>query len=126
VIARPLGDGHPTGRTRPLIDYLASLRASAELELGFALGGHGEPVLDHTALIAERLRLHERRARKIARILARGPMTAHQIAVEMWGNVAVTQALLTLSEVLGHLDVLVAAGGVAEREDGGLSTFEAA
>jgi glyoxylase-like metal-dependent hydrolase (beta-lactamase superfamily II) len=125
VIARPLGDGHPKERARPLIDYIASLRASAELELDFALGGHGEPVVDHTALIAERLRLHERRARKIARILTQGPMRAHQIAVEMWGNVAVTQALLTLSEVLGHLDMLVADGRVAEREDGSLSTFEA-
>ena len=28
----------------------------------------------------------------------------------MWGNVAVTQAYLTLSEVLGHVDLLVADG----------------
>ncbi len=32
----------------------------------------------------------------------------------MWGNVAVTQAYLTLSEVLGHLDLLVSEGSIRE------------
>jgi hypothetical protein len=43
----------------------------------------------------------------------------------MWGNVAVTQAFLTISEVLGHLDLLLDDGSVAERDDGELSRFEA-
>jgi hypothetical protein len=52
-----------------------------------------------------------------------GPTTAYGIAERMWGNVAVTQAFLTLSEVLGHLDLLLADGSVAEEEDdaGGVS-----
>jgi glyoxylase-like metal-dependent hydrolase (beta-lactamase superfamily II) len=125
LITRPLTGGDGGERARPLIDYIASLRASAELQADVVLGGHGDPVLDHVGLISERLRLHERRARKIERILGDGPMTAHQIAVAMWGNVAVTQAFLTLSEVLGHLDVLVADGRVRERVDARLSMFEA-
>jgi glyoxylase-like metal-dependent hydrolase (beta-lactamase superfamily II) len=123
IIARPLGGEPAGGRSRPLIDYIASLRASAELEVDVLLGGHGDPVTDHTSLIAERLRLHERRARKIERILRKRPLSAHEIAVAMWGNVAVTQAFLTLSEVLGHLDVLVADGRVLEREDADGSVF---
>jgi hypothetical protein len=43
----------------------------------------------------------------------------------MWGNVAVTQAYLTLSEVLGHLDLLALAGSVREQEDGETVRFEA-
>jgi len=43
----------------------------------------------------------------------------------MWGNVAVTQAYLTLSEVLGHLDLLVEAGQAIEREADGTARFEA-
>jgi hypothetical protein len=43
----------------------------------------------------------------------------------MWGNVAVTQAYLTLSEVLGHLDLLVAAGQAAEHERANVTVFEA-
>ena len=33
----------------------------------------------------------------------------------MWGNIAVTQAFLTLSEVIGHMDLLEAEGRVRER-----------
>jgi hypothetical protein len=44
----------------------------------------------------------------------------------MWGNVAVTQAYLTLSEVLGHLDLLAMAGEVRELADGEVVRFEAA
>ena len=43
----------------------------------------------------------------------------------MWGNVAVTQAYLTLSEVLGHVDLLLNDGLVAEVEgDDGVVRFE--
>ena len=52
-------------------------------------------------------------------------MTAHEIAQSLWGNVAVTQAYLTLSEVLGHVDMLLERGQVAEQETGGVIRFEA-
>ena len=43
----------------------------------------------------------------------------------MWGNVAVTQAYLTLSEVLGHVDLLLNDGLVVEVEgDDGVVRFE--
>jgi hypothetical protein len=44
----------------------------------------------------------------------------------MWGNVAVTQAYLTLSEVLGHLDLLAVEQVVEEHDDGEVVRFEAA
>jgi hypothetical protein len=43
----------------------------------------------------------------------------------MWGNVAVTQAYLTLSEVLGHLDLLVESGQAREHDRDGIAIFEA-
>jgi hypothetical protein len=43
----------------------------------------------------------------------------------MWGNVAVTQAYLTLSEVLGHMDLLVRDGQVVEHDDDDVTRFEA-
>lgn len=117
LLARPLEDvsGDPAVRSRSLLDYLDSMRATREMELSLVLGGHGEVIPDHRALIDERMRQHDRRAEKIRRILARGePLTAHQVAVEMWGNIAVTQAFLTLSEVLGHMDLLMQRGAVRE------------
>jgi hypothetical protein len=87
------------------------------------LGGHGPPVTDHVALIDERMRLTRRRARTIARLLDDGPRNAYELASSMWANVAVTQAFLTLSEVLGHLDLLVADGEVIEEDDGDVVRF---
>src|SRR6202042_42477 len=108
-----------------LIDYIDSMRATRELPAELVLPGHGAPVLDHATLIDERFRLHERRARKILRTLGDGPLTAYELALRMWGNVAVTQAYLTISEVLGHMDLLVEREQVIERDDGSVTRFEA-
>jgi hypothetical protein len=68
--------------------------------------------------------MHERRAEKIAGLLAERPRSAHDVAHALWGNVAVTQAYLTLCEVLGHVDLLVSRGRVRETEVGGVVHFE--
>ena len=67
------------------------------MPIEIVLPGHGDPFDDHAALIDERFAMHERRARKIRGLLAEQPQTAHEIAQSLWGNVAVTQAYLTLS-----------------------------
>jgi glyoxylase-like metal-dependent hydrolase (beta-lactamase superfamily II) len=116
LLARPLGGDAPADeRPRALMSYLASLRATRAMErVAQVLPGHGEPIEDHVALIDERLRMHERRAGKLHRLIAERPRSAYELAQAMWGNVAVTQAYLTLSEVLGHVDLLLADGRVAE------------
>jgi hypothetical protein len=52
-------------------------------------------------------------------------MTAYEVAIGTWGNIAVTQAFLTISEVLGHMDLLVRDGLAVERSDDGVVRFEA-
>ncbi len=130
LLARPLGaNADFTGpRPRALLDYMASLEQTRKMDLSLVLSGHGEPISDHVALIDERFRLHHRRAEKIHGLIASEPRTAHEIAVELWGNVAVTQAFLTLSEVLGHVDLLLDEGRVVEDRDqtGGVVRFIAA
>jgi glyoxylase-like metal-dependent hydrolase (beta-lactamase superfamily II) len=110
LISRPL-EGDPPGpgadRPRALLTYMDSLRATRELDVDIVLPGHGDPVLDHVALIDDRFRMHERRARKLLDMLEARPLSAYELATQMWGNVAVTQAFLTISEVLGHLDLLL-------------------
>ncbi len=126
LMARPLdGGADGTGVDRPpaLRQYVASLTATRELPARVVLSGHGEPVTDHRGLIDERFAMTERRARKIHGFLLDGPLTAHELAQRMWGNVAVTQAFLTLSEVLGHLDLLCVDGKVREL-DGDVVRFE--
>jgi glyoxylase-like metal-dependent hydrolase (beta-lactamase superfamily II) len=112
-------------RPRALMTYLDSLRLTREMELDVVFAGHGEPVEDHRGLIDERFRMHERRANKLFGLIAERPRNAYELAQEMWGNVAVTQAFLTLSEVLGHIDLLIADGRVVEREADTVVRFEA-
>jgi hypothetical protein len=87
------------------------------------LGGHGEPVTDHVALIDQRFAMHERRAEKILGLLGEEPRSAHAVAIALWGNVAVTQAFLTLCEVLGHVDLLLERGQVVEVQSGSVVVF---
>ena len=129
LISRPVGgrSGEPgDGRPRALMMYLRSLRETREMPAKIVLPGHGEPVTDHVRLIDERFAMHERRARKIGGLIAEGPMTSYEIAQSLWGNVAVTQAYLTLSEVLGHVDLLLDRGEIRESEVGGVIRYEAA
>jgi glyoxylase-like metal-dependent hydrolase (beta-lactamase superfamily II) len=127
LLARPLGAEVDSTRTRPqaLVTYLASLQQTRAMDLDLVLPGHGPPIADHVAVIDERMRLHRRRADKILGLIAAEPRTAHEIAHELWGNVAVTQAYLTLSEVLGHADLLLNEGAIVEEERDGVVTFAA-
>jgi glyoxylase-like metal-dependent hydrolase (beta-lactamase superfamily II) len=124
LITRPLdGSGE---RPQALVAYLESLRKTREMDLEIVLPGHGNPITDHRRLIDERLALHRRRSEKIHRLIAERPRTAYEIAQVLWGNVAVTQAYLTLSEVLGHVDLLLNAGRAREVTHDRVAIFEAA
>jgi glyoxylase-like metal-dependent hydrolase (beta-lactamase superfamily II) len=124
LLTRPL-DGS-TERPQALVAYLDSLRQTREMDLEIVLPGHGEPITDHRALIDERLALHRRRSEKIHRLISEQPRSAYELAQALWGNVAVTQAYLTLSEVLGHIDLLLNAGRAREVSRDGVAVFEAA
>lgn len=127
LVSRPLdgsacGPGDP--RPQALVTYQRSLAQTAAMELELILPGHGDPITDHVSLIASRERGTERRKEKIATLLSQGPRTAYDLAQALWGNIAVTQAYLTLSEVLGHVDLLLGEGRIIEERDGdGVTRF---
>jgi glyoxylase-like metal-dependent hydrolase (beta-lactamase superfamily II) len=131
LIARPLeaasGDGADAAERRPraLVTYLASLRRTRELPAEIVLSGHGEPITDHVSLIDERLEFHRQRAEKIYELIAEQSRSGYELAQALFGNVAVTQAYLTLSEVLGHVDLLLDQRRVREQEREGVVYFEA-
>jgi glyoxylase-like metal-dependent hydrolase (beta-lactamase superfamily II) len=124
LLTRPR-DGS-TERPKALVQYLDSLAATREMEVDLVLPGHGDPITDHRTLIDQRFALHRRRADKIHRLIEESPRSAYELAQALWGNIAVTQAYLTLSEVLGHLDLLSNQGRVREVPLDGVSVFEAA
>jgi glyoxylase-like metal-dependent hydrolase (beta-lactamase superfamily II) len=123
LISRPLdGSGE---RTQALVAYIESMKLTRELPAEIVLSGHGEPITDHVALIDQRLALHQRRAENLYRLIAERSRTGHGLAQAIWGDVAVTQAFLTLSEVIGHVDLLINAGHVREVSEDGVIRYEA-
>ncbi|HEY5708098.1 MAG TPA: MBL fold metallo-hydrolase [Solirubrobacterales bacterium] len=123
LISPPL-DGS-SERPQALVTYIESMRKTREMPAEIVLSGHGEPITDHAALIDSRIAGHDRRKEKIHKLIAEQTRSGYELAQAIWGNVAVTQAFLTLSEVIGHTDLLVNEGRVREVEDGEVIRYEA-
>jgi glyoxylase-like metal-dependent hydrolase (beta-lactamase superfamily II) len=128
LISRPLEAKEVAAHERPqaLVTYLESLRKTREMPAEIVLSGHGDPITDHVTLIDARFELHRRRADKIHGLIAERSRTGYELAQALFGDIAVTQAYLTLSEVLGHVDLLLNEGRVHEVERDGVAYFEAA
>lgn len=107
----------PTGtgpRTRSLVEYMASMRRVAALDVSVAWPGHGEPITNHRALIEQRLKHHAERCEYIAGLLSAGPHSVYELTAQMFPRLPDAQLFLGVSEVIGHLDVLEAEGRVRE------------
>lgn len=103
-------------RRRALLEYLANLRKTAAMQLATCFPGHGPTIEDHRRLIEERMAFHSTRLDLIAQHVEAGCSTAFEIARRLWSDeVAETQTVLAIWEVLGHLDILVNRGTVRER-----------
>jgi glyoxylase-like metal-dependent hydrolase (beta-lactamase superfamily II) len=122
LISRPHDGGE---RPQALVAYMESLRKTREMDLDLVLPGHGDPITDHRTLIDQRFEMHARRAEKLYELINERSRSAHELAQALWGNIAVTQAYLTLSEVLGHTDLLLNEGRVRQVEQGSVVRFEA-
>jgi glyoxylase-like metal-dependent hydrolase (beta-lactamase superfamily II) len=113
VITRPLA-GDPYPRPQALVSYIASMRATAGEAVELVLPGHGDPIHDHRELIKRRLTMHQQRRDRLYDLIVERPRNAYELAVELWGDDAAKQAALTISEVLGHVDLLVNDGCVID------------
>lgn len=105
-------------RSRSRVDYLKGLRRTASMPLERLLPGHGPSVCGARDVVARELAQHRRRCKRIIRLLERRRATAFALGQEMWREAIVReQPLLVVWEVLGHLDLLLAAGIADEQRD---------
>jgi glyoxylase-like metal-dependent hydrolase (beta-lactamase superfamily II) len=127
VAARPL-DGNDDVGNRPsaLRAYVGSLNTTASTPLRSVLPGHGPPFRNHRRLIRDRLRALDRRTSSILELLGNSEsMTARDLAKVLWPKQSGATSYLTLSVVLGHLDLLADRGLVRELRDDERVRFEA-
>lgn len=96
------GDRIPT-----LPQYLHSLRRVLLLNCDVAHPGHGGPIANPSARIRELITHHEQRKETIHGRLGRQGKTLLQLSQELYQNLDELNLMLALSEVIGHLDLLM-------------------
>jgi glyoxylase-like metal-dependent hydrolase (beta-lactamase superfamily II) len=118
-----VGESRHPAEPQSLLRYLDSLRATAALDVSVVLPGHGKEFGGHQAVVAQREKMHARRADTILQQL-QGPRTAAELIGSLWSNLPLTDIFLGLSEVLGHLQILRSQGRVRLLEDKPLVRWE--
>lgn len=110
---------HPQSSPSPLDDFYAALHAIEQLEVSLALPGHGNPMQDHRARIAETLSHHERRKNQMMDLLSAGPRSGWEISATIFARVQGEpfQQRLALMETLAHLQALAHAGRIRKHID---------
>ena len=124
ISPNPLLEFTPDGariRTLPLL--LGSLRRLLDLNPAQIFPGHGEPFGPAAPRILRMLEHHVERREQIAALLTDTPQQAFDLARLLFPNVDPLNRLLTLSEVIGHLDLLVADGRALEITEGGRAAY---
>jgi glyoxylase-like metal-dependent hydrolase (beta-lactamase superfamily II) len=104
-------DDSPSGRRHSLIEYLDSLDRFVALDPEVGLPGHG-PAFTGVPRMVERLRRHHaRRADQIlAEVADMGEPTPYEVSLRLFPGLEDFSVVLGISEVTGHLDLLVAEG----------------
>ena len=105
ALVEPTYEGE-SGRTRSLIQYRATLRRLAELDLTLLLPGHGPSFHGHRDVIARRLLHQEERSRRLLPAIAQGQETVGALAQSLFPAITDQQRFLGLSEALMLLDLL--------------------
>jgi glyoxylase-like metal-dependent hydrolase (beta-lactamase superfamily II) len=113
-------------RPRSLVRFMRSLERVEALDCELVFPAHGDVIRDHRKLIAGYRLHHERRKLQMLRQLRSEPATAWQLAAKLFPRAYETQLYLVMSEVIGHLDLLVEDGTVLLEERDGLEVARAA
>lgn len=107
---------NPPYRYPSLKNYLASLQKIEKLNLSMAFPGHGEEISDPTELIKKIYIHHEERIKQVLSSLSNGEKTAFEITLDLFPHINGFEIFLGISEILGHLEILLEKGLVRVRE----------
>ncbi|HVM55039.1 MAG TPA: MBL fold metallo-hydrolase [Acidimicrobiales bacterium] len=108
-------DDSDLGRRRSLVEYLDSLDRFVALDPEVVLPGHGPAFTDLPALVTGVRSHHEERAAVILDLVERNPGSSpHELSGRLFPTLSGFGVMLGVSEVIGHLDLLLDAGAVIE------------
>jgi glyoxylase-like metal-dependent hydrolase (beta-lactamase superfamily II) len=115
VSPNPLIEIGPDGydaKFRALVTYLRTLARTRELAIDLVLPGHNNPFHDPVRIIDSLLGFYEKRQTKILDRLASGPKDAMDLVTHVFPRASRRDLNLTLSEVIGNIEVLEEKGAI--------------
>ncbi|MCK9905542.1 MBL fold metallo-hydrolase, partial [Frankia sp. Cpl3] len=111
---------HSKSRAFTLVQYRTALQMCADMEIDLIFSGHGEPVTDHRELIGQRLQRNWERTGVLRHLLRDGEKTAYELSALLFPKLYEKELPLTLSETLGHIDLLAILHQVEQKERDGV------
>ncbi len=123
-IINPVQEGEGP-RNTSLKHYLNSIRKIEGLEVSLVLPGHGEPIQDFKSLVEKVLGHHEQRLSLVLSILSQGEKTAYDISRALFPETKSFEVFLGVSEVLGHLSILLEERKITFRSRNGIDYYSA-
>ncbi|MFL5320837.1 MAG: MBL fold metallo-hydrolase [Myxococcaceae bacterium] len=121
-----IGEGGEAQKFKSLLSYFASARRVYEMDIELVLPGHGPPFSGHRELLDGLFGFYKKRQDKIAAHLEKEPSTALELIPVVFRGIDITRLFLTLSEVVGNLEVMEEQGRVVRREVEGVYRYELA
>ncbi len=126
ISPNPIIDLSPEGsgpRSTSLKAYLNSLMKIKDLEVSLVLPGHGEPVRDFKGTVDRAFFHHEQRLSMVLSVLSLGEKTVYEISHALFPNAKSFEVFLGMSEVLGHLRILLDEGKISFRSREGMDYY---
>jgi glyoxylase-like metal-dependent hydrolase (beta-lactamase superfamily II) len=114
---------HENERPKPLLQYRDTLKYLLSLNIRTVYPGHGETFYNPSELIQKRIQDQDERANTIERLLNKRPLTVYDLCVQLFPRRFEKQLGLVVSEVSGHLDLLLDEGRITQDDEQGLFYF---
>jgi len=114
------GAGPPSTSLKKYLDSIEKIRG---LEVSLVLPGHGEPIQGFPGALTKILSHHEQRLSNLLSVLSMGEKTAYEISTALFPKARHFEVFLGVSEVLGHLRILLDEGRIAWRSKNGLDYY---
>ncbi|WP_209124534.1 MBL fold metallo-hydrolase [Alkalihalobacillus sp. BA299] len=110
-------------RPMTLVQYRTALEMCADEKIEIVFSGHGESVTNHRELIHNRLKSNWERTENIRNLLKDGPKTVYELTTLLFPTIFQKELDLTLSETMGHLDLLKLVHQVNVQKRDGISIY---
>lgn len=104
--------GNETERPQTLLQYRDSMEKCLHLPISAVYSGHGDSIDNVRVIVQQRLARQDERAEQIKGLLKETSYTCMQLCQKLFPTIYEKQLALTLSETLGHLDLLESRGEI--------------